>query len=311
MLKKILNEYSEFMQAEKPKTASTRRNYLRGVRLFLKVSAEHPKGLYLPAEWNWEDVDKRALEIYLNHLRVERGWAPATLSQQASILRHFFSFLEQGGRISRNPARSLLPKAPPPGGPPPPGDEGVVQTLFEAPSHTLGDARLLLLMELFYGAALRSGQVYGIRWMRTNRRKGQCTFALNSEKTGAEGELEERSVFLSQPGLERVKTYLDHRRKVARGRRAPFWVDEHGRAMANLVMSREVKKALEGVGLDGGPSLLRQLAARHFRERGADSRSVRKLLGAKRLGRLERFGAPETRRLLEQFRAAHPRHEDV
>lgn len=314
MLKKILNDYSEYLQAEKLKAATTRRNYIRTVRQFLKVCGEHPKGLYLPVNWKWDDIDKRAVEIYLNHLRVERGWSPATMTQQASALRAFFGFLEAKGHIRRNPARSLKPKAPPLG-PPPEGDEETVRALFETPARNLDEARLVLLMELFYGAAMRSGQVYAIQWMRTNKRKSVCTFAVIQEEEAPEGGplLIEHQVVLSADGLERARHYLDLRGSLpkprrAQGKRAPFWVNSQGLALPNAVMSREVKAALEQVGLDGGPSLLRQLAARHFRERGADSRSVRNLLGAKRLGRLDRFGPPETRKLLEQFRSAHPRH---
>jgi site-specific recombinase XerD len=69
-------------------------------------------------------------------------------------------------------------------------------------------------------------------------------------------------------------------------------------------------------GLQGGAATLRQLAARHFRARGADVRSLQRFLGARRLGGLERYSprargreAETLRRVAEALRRVHPRRE--
>jgi site-specific recombinase XerD len=115
---------------------------------------------------------------------------------------------------------------------------------------------------------------------------------------------------LSPPGLVRVRHYLALRKAVlGRRRNAPFWVDERGQACTPERLARQLKRALESAGLPARPSLLRQLAARHFAERGADTRSVQRLLHARRLGSLDRYAPPDFRGVLEQFRRIHPRQQ--
>ena len=113
---------------------------------------------------------------------------------------------------------------------------------------------------------------------------------------------------LSAPGLERARRYLGLRKAATAERRgAAFWVDARGLPCSPARLSREVGREMERAGLPPRPSLLRHLAARHFAERGGDTRSLRKLLGAKRLGSLDRYAPPDYQQVTRQFRSVHPR----
>ena len=301
MLENIITDYSAYLQDEKGMAEATQRSYLGAVSSFLAVCRAHPERLLLPTPWQWNHLDKRALEIYLRHLSEERGWRTVSIAQQASALRVFFAFLQRRGYLERNPARSLKPRPPPRDETPPEGEEADVRRLFESRGDTLRDARRLLLLELHYGAALRATDIHRIRALRVNKRTGLATPTLGDRTLQRP---------LSPAGLERARRYLALRREAVAGRRrAAFWVDERGAPRNPQQLSREVKRELERVGLPGRPSLLRQLAARHFRERGGDTRSLRRLLGAKRLGSLDRYAPPDYQQVLRQFRRSHPRQE--
>ena len=129
----IVSEYVSYLQDEKGMAEPTCRGYQTAVTSLLAVARAHPRRLYLPKEWQLAHLDKRALEIYLNHLREERGWAPSTVALQASALRSFFAFLQSRGHVERNPARHLLPKLPPRNDTPPEGEEATVRRLFDLP----------------------------------------------------------------------------------------------------------------------------------------------------------------------------------
>ncbi|HKI98366.1 MAG TPA: site-specific integrase [bacterium] len=299
----IVTEYASYLQDEKGMAEPTRRGYLAAVESLLAVARAHPRRLYLPAAWGVEHLDKRALEIYLNHLREERGLAASTVAQQASALRAFFDFLQRRGYVERNPARRLLPKLPPRDETPPDGDVEAVRELFARAPGRLAEAREQLLLELCYGAALRPAVMWRIRSVQVLSRAGLLRIVTPQEQLEAP---------LSREGLERAKRYLALRKEVAAGRRqVPFWLDERGRACTPTRLGRQIKRAMERVGLEGGPTVLRQLAARHFAERGGDTRSVQQLLHAKRLGSLDRYAPPDFQSVLRQFRRIHPRQQPL
>jgi integrase/recombinase XerD len=297
----IVSEYDGYLQAEKGMAEPTRRGYLAAAESLLAVARAHPRRLHLPAGWGLEHLDKRALEIYLNHLREERGWALSTVAQQAGALRAFFGFLQRRGYVERNPARHLLPKLPPRDETPPAGEVEAVRELFARAPGRLAEAREHLLLELCYGAALRPAAIWRIRSLRVLARAGLLRIVSGQETV---------ELPVSREGLERARRYLDWRKRAAAGRRGlPFWMDERGRPCSPSRLGRQIKLAMERVGLEGGPRVLRQLAARHFAERGADTRSVQRLLHAKRLGSLDRYAPPDFQSVLRQFRRIHPRQQ--
>ncbi len=301
MLRELTSEFAAHLQGEKGIAPATQRGYLGAVTSLLAVCGAYPQRLHLPAAWGAADIDKRALEIYFDHLREERGLKTTTLALHAAALRAFFDFLQGRGHIGRNPARNLLPKLPPRTESAPAGEEDAVREMFAAEGTGVDAARRLLLLELGYGAGLRPTQIYAVRSLRVARR--QHLLRIQS----GDGALER---VLSADGLARAEDYLAARRALLGGkRRAPFWLDGRGRACPPQRLAREIANAMERVGLPRRPSLLRQLAARHFAERGGDTRSVQQLLGARSLGSLDRYAPPDFQAVLRQFRAAHPRQE--
>ncbi|MCH7478336.1 MAG: tyrosine-type recombinase/integrase [SAR324 cluster bacterium] len=297
----VLSEYFTFLQAEKGLAPATQTGYLRAVEGFLGQCLAQPQALFLSQGWGWEQLDKRAVEIYLRHLADVRGWRPATVRNQAGALRAFFNFLHYRGRIQRNPARNLTPGGPSPRREPPEGEERAVQRLLEAAPDSLAAARRVAAMELIYGGGLRPSEAYQVRRIR---------LLSGSKAVIGISEGKERSVELSQAGRARLTAYLEQRgRVVKKGARRPFWVNERGEPVGPGTLARAVRRAMEEGGLPGGGKALRQLSARHFRERGGDLRSLKQLLGAKRLSGLDWFSPPDVRAVYAQFRRIHPRQE--
>ena len=307
-LSSILSEYAGFLQAEKGMVSGSLNTYVSAARGLLAVLRHRPESLLVKADWEWRHLDRRAVEMHLNTLALARGWSANTLALQATALRSFFRFLERQGHLDRNPARSLKPTLPPRRLEVPEGEEEAVVRLFAQAPDTLDGARLNLLLELFYGGLLRSSVVYHIRAITPPGTEGAVQVRTPRETL---------EVPLSPDGMERLHRYLEFcrplypERPAKKGRAAlPFWIDGNGRACSPARMAREVKQAMEKAGLTGGGTQLRLLAARHFRERGGDIRSLRRLMRAKRLGDLDRYGQTDFKTVARQLRRIHPRQED-
>jgi integrase/recombinase XerC len=304
----IVNEYAAHLQAEKALATVTQEGYLAAVKAFLGRAAADPASLLLPLEWDLPALDKRALELHLNALRDRHGWKPESIAQQASALHSFFRYLQERRYIPHDPGGSLRPRLAEGPPAPPEGAEAAVLHLLRTPGDTLESARLLALLELLYGAGLRPMQAYRVTAMDLDERDHSMSAVLPETTLHAT---------LSEDGFERLLGYLAARRAVVGNAAvgdagaAPFWVDRKGRACTPGRLARQIKHAMEAEGLQGGPAVLRQLAARHFAERGGDLRSLQRLLRTKRLGQLDRF-QPDApfRDLVEQFRKAHPRGEE-
>ena len=325
----IVDEFATYLRNEIGRAPATQRGYSKAVRQFLASARARPASHFLEPHWKLAHIDKRSVEAYLEHYKRERGWKRATVAHHLTALRGFFGFLLPKGYVERNPLKGLRLAGRARGTALPEGEEAAVHLMFERSAGNLADARLLLLLELIYGAGLRPAQVYGLLGLSL----GPEPNTVRIHHGGGRSE-----VFLSAAGVARVDDYLARRaaaleRSEIRGSGdesptggdavdaqprgdAPLWFDlrvgtgSRLRPKSPAALGRQVRQAMEAVGLDGGAEALRSLAARHFRVRGADVRSLQTFLGAKRLGELDRYRTVGYREVAEAFHRAHPRDKE-
>jgi len=298
----ILSDYATHLHERRGLGASAASAYLKAARELIEAVQAIPTALLLPPQAGLESVDKRALEIYLRYLESSRGWRRTTLATHLGALRAFFDFLASAGHVPRNPARGLQISVDKRVPPIPDGEEIRVRALLAGGPRGLTGSRVRLLAELIYGAGLRPSRVYSLRDLRVGAKRD----AVMACWDGGETELT-----LSRDGLKRAQAYLEARdrlwRELGGGTNPPFWVGGRGRPLSGAALARQLRDAMKRAGLEGGPAALRKIAARHFRQRGADLRSLQKFLGARRLGGLERYQPPDWRAVASAFRKFHPR----
>ena len=304
----IITDYEKYLQGEKGIAPSTREGYLGALRNWYLMASTKPDKLLLPDDWEWPQVDKRSLEIYLNHFRQERGWKDESIRFQASSIRAFFQYLRERGIVQRNPARSVMPPRKVERLQVPEGEEALVRQMFAQRSNTLATARLLAVLELIYGCGLKPAHAYRVSEIQMDTKSGKAQIVLRAL------EIDDKppppmEVPLSAPGRRRLAKYLALREEypLPPGITRPFWSDQQGREVQPPALARHVGKAMEKVGLVGGGSMLRKLSAKHFKERGGDMRSLKQFLGFKRMEGLDRYSDPNFKDMAEQFRRFHPR----
>lgn len=297
VLQSLVYEYSRYLQDEKGLADTTCSGYLKQAEDCLSFLTIHADQVFLPKNWNWGDLDRRAVEMYMGQLRP--NMKPSTLHRIAGSLRSFFKFLETRGHIRKNILLGFSPGAPALDAPLPEDDTEAVQAMLEGGRDTLESGRTLAVGELIYGAGLKPSTVYLLKSMKLETQGVQVM-------TDQEEVL---SKTLSASGVARLKAYLTHRNRVVSTSSGPLWVGRKGQAVSAGRLGSDLRKTMERNNLNGGARMLRTLSAVHFKQAGGDVRSLKTFLGVKRIGRLDRFAPPDFKAVLEGFRKAHPREE--
>jgi integrase/recombinase XerD len=228
------------------------------------------------------------LRAYLDHLAHQPGagrsreTAARTVARRLSAMRQFYRFLVSEGRRADDPSSGLdgpklgrsLPKV---------LSEDDVDRLLEAAAEREGPegVRLVALLEVLYATGLRVSELVGLP-RGALARDGAALIV-----RGKGGK--ERLVPLSEPARDALAAYLSVRghflvpgREKAQG----LWLFPSRIARNGYLTRQRFAQLLKELALDAGidpervsPHVLRHAFATHLLNRGADLRSVQKMLG--------------------------------
>ncbi|MGQ9365611.1 site-specific tyrosine recombinase XerD [Azospirillum sp. ST 5-10] len=270
-----VDAFLDMLLAERGAAANTREAYDRDLADVALWLAQRGTPL--------EDASSEDLRAYLDHL-VRSGAAPAprTVARRLSALRQFFRFLVSEGRRSDDPSSVL--DSPRQGRPLPKIlSEAEVLALIDA-AHRRGGPegmRLVALLEILYATGLRVSELVGLP-LSALLRDGRGLIV-----RGKGGK--ERMVPLSDPARAAIAAYLPLRPAFLvagrEGRQAGFLFPSRSSAGGHLTRQR-FAQILKDLTVEAGidpdkvsPHVLRHAFATHLLDRGADLRSVQKMLG--------------------------------
>ncbi len=310
-----IEEYLTYLKAERDASAHTLRNYRVDLMQFLAyleqrgVAGSNPS----PAA-----VDHLAIRGFLARLHGAR-LAKASVARKLATLRSFFRFLCRQGYQSANPAKLVQgPRLPVRTAPHLSVDE-VFQLLAAPVSAPRGNAlkarniaesvraRDRAILELFYAAGLRIGELVGLDLPDVDLGEGLTRVRGKGRK--------ERIVPVGRKAQEALRAYLDvrgefHPRQAVgpQDSEALFLNRRGGRITARSV-SQIVLKHLRhsGLGRKITPHGLRHSFATHLLDAGADLRAIQELLGHARLSTTQRYTHVGLDKVLEVYDRTHPR----
>jgi integrase/recombinase XerC len=274
--------------------------YERDTRQFLLFLAGHAAG---PAKLSdLRELRPADLRAFLASRRRD-GAGARTLGRGLAGLRSFLRHLEKkglvnaaGSRAVRSPKQAKsLPK-------PLTASQAVRVTsdegqLAEEPWIA---ARNAAVLSLLYGSGLRISEALAL----TTRDfpPGARTLRV----TGKGGKT--RIVPLLPATLEAVSAYLKLCPHAVAADR-PLFLGARGGTLQPAIVQREMQKMRSALGLPetATPHALRHSFATHLLSRGGDLRAIQELLGHASLSTTQIYTAVDSERLLEAYRAAHPR----
>ncbi len=230
-----------------------------------------------------------------------QGCGNATRARHLAAVRSFYRWLARRHGVS-NPQVKLLatPRAKPPlpRALTPEQARDVAADIAEASDTAFEQARDVALMTLLYGCGLRIAEALSL-----NVRDARAD-VLRVVGKGSK----ERIV----PVLPAVRAALSAWLAVhPRGAdpAAPLFEGVRGKRLAAGVVQRRLQtfRRLNGLPEHATPHALRHSFATHLLAGGADLRSIQELLGHASLSTTQRYTAVDTQRLMEVWRATHPR----
>ncbi len=223
-----------------------------------------------------QDATAGDIRRYLDRMAAD-GLAPKTAARRLSALRQFYRFLHAEGMREDDPTTAVdmprlgraLPKL---------LSEDEVDALLDAARARSGAeaVRLLAMVEILYATGLRVSELVGLPLSAVAR---DPRLVLVRGKGG-----KERLVPLSEPARAALDAYLDIRARFLPAGRSDHLFPSRGRR-GHLTRER-FAQLLKELALEAGidprkvsPHVLRHAFATHLLNRGADLRSVQKMLG--------------------------------
>ncbi len=298
-----MEAFLEMMVAERSAADNTRFSYGRDLRHFANFLRGRRRDLDTARQ-----VDVRA---FLAH-QAEAQMAPRTVARRLSSLRQFYRFLFAEDVRSDDPTSGIdsprqgrtLPKI---------LSEDEVARLLTAARAWPGDdgPRVVALLELLYATGLRISELIGLPAAAVARDPRVLTVRGKGGK--------ERMVPLGKPARQALAAYLRARADkaaalAAKERRRPTskWLFP-SRGGTNHITRHRVAQMLKGLAfraeIDPGkvsPHVLRHAFASHMLDRGADLRSLQKMLGHADISTTQIYTHVPGERMKTLVRTRHP-----
>ncbi len=255
------------LAAERQSSPHTRDAYARDLRRLQRALGARGTPL--------EGATTADLRRYLGGL-AERGYARRTQARHLSSMREFYRFLRTDGLRADNPAESLrFPKRS--GRLPRILDESETTRLFEtaAADPTPRGLRLQAALEILYGTGLRVSELVGLPLAALAPDRTALTVIGKGNK--------ERRLPLGEPARDAIRAWLEVRRSRPSPGGPSRWLFPSGRGhLTRQRLAQLLKELAARAGLDPArvsPHVLRHAFASHMLARGADLRTLQKLLG--------------------------------
>lgn len=303
-----LSGFAQYLEHERRYSPSTLRAYLGDVSELDAFLERFDGALSLGA------VDRPELRAWLGE--ISRRTSPRTLARKLGSVRAFYAYLEERGRVMKNPARALrmprqrrhlplvlsaaaadeLMRAPFA------AETGTAEMAGSETNVALRDAAVL---ELLYGSGLRVGEVVSLDLSQIDLGALRLRVVGKGRK--------ERVVPISEPASQALSRYLAVReaflgpKTPERDRNALFFGVRGRRLGTRQVEARVHRYGLSSVGRgDVHPHALRHSAATHMLEGGADLRAIQDFLGHESVATTEKYTHLSAQKLAEVYDRAHP-----
>ena len=291
-MNKKVQDFLEFLEAEKNASYHTIKNYSIDLREFLQSTGKK----------NLQEITYLDIRSFLAFLK-EKNYSKSSVSRKLACIRSFFKYHVRENSLKANPAAGVatpkrekrLPQL---------LDLQEVKRLIEAPQKNSWEGkRDRAILEMFYSSGLRVSELVGLNHDDVDFFSGLVRVRGKGKK--------ERIIPVGPIALRAVQNYSEHKppKEKDAGQKKPLYLNRSGGRLTDRSVRRMILKYARKIALkkEVSPHMLRHSFATHMLDNGADLRSVQELLGHENLSTTQIYTHVTTKRLKEAYDAAHPR----
>ncbi len=291
----LIDQFITHLVIEKNRSQNTVDAYRRDCERFIK--AIRYKNLDTLAALTPPDIS-----AYITKMR-KSGMSAATTARSLAAVKGLLRFLVSEGLLNSNPAEVIQsPKL----GRSLPGTLSIkeVEALLAAPKQdSFEGLRDIAMLETLYATGFRVSELVSIRLKNINFEMGYISTIGKGAK--------ERAVPLGAVAMERIKGYREIARPgILKGKwTEALFVTRLGKEMTRQGFWKIIKKyaVISGVKKKISPHSLRHSFATHLLDRGADLRSVQRMLGHSDISTTQIYTHIAKSRMKEIYDKTHPR----
>ncbi len=289
-----LDQYFEYLRFEKLLMPNSISSYWRDFTKFSQYLVLNPKISFL-------DISKPQILDFLKCLYNDNS--DISVSRILSALRGFYKFLIRQQIIKNNPwsqiknprsSKKILEIL---------DIEEVLKFLDSIPGSTPSDLRDNAMFEILYGCGLRVSEITGLSINSIDFDQKLLRFIGKGDK--------ERIVPLGDTAILFLNKYIDHARgKIEKEKKTDFlFLNMRGGNLSRKGFWKILKKYADRAGIKKNiyPHIFRHSFATHLLQRGADLRTVQKLLGHSSISTTEIYTNLTKEYLKNAYFKYHPR----
>ncbi len=287
-----LDAFRRHLATERQLSPHTVSNYLRDCRKLVDWCRD--QGI---AELS--GLDAHHIRTCLASLH-RRGMGGRSLQRWLSSLRTFFAFAIRRRWLAHNPAAGISAPKSPRKLPKALDVDETIGFVSQAGDSWL-DHRDRAMLELFYSAGLRLGELVGLDLADLDLRDALVTVTGKGRKT--------RQVPVGSHALTALKDWLKRRGECAGPDNPALFVSQRGTRLATRSIQDRFHRLSVARGMQQRihPHMLRHSFASHLLESSGDLRAVQELLGHANLSTTQIYTHLDFQHLAKTYDSAHPR----
>lgn len=255
---------------------------------------------------SWTRCDKRQLAQHISQRLDEDKLALASVQQELSAIRHFYSWLIEEDIARINPTTGYQLKRSSRPLPSIADVDLLTQLLEQELPDTPEQARLWLrdkaMFELLYSSGLRVGELVALDMIDIDLSDLRVRVTGKGNKT--------RLVPIGNKAAEAIKRYLPHRNLWVEGQDSALFISEKlGTRLSTRAVQQRLKVAAKRAGIAQNlyPHLLRHCFASHMLSGSGDLRAIQEMLGHSDISTTQIYTHVDFAKLTQVYDRAHPR----
>ena len=291
----ILEDFSQSLLIEKHASKATREVYCRELACFLSYIQDN--------SLDYSTITTVQLKDYLlwraKGGRDGKTLSPRTMSRVITVLRSFFSYL-QNERVRSDDPTELLPRNKTPKRLPQTIDTDAVSRILEAIDTTTDIGfRDRTMFELIYSCGLRVSECANLRVGRYYSLERRLVVLGKGSK--------ERMIPVGDIAAGYLETYISsvRPRLLGKTRSQIMFISQQQKPITRQEIWERLKLYSEEAGVQSKVHTLRHSFATHLLQNGADLRSVQELLGHSDIRTTEIYTHVDTDDIFNAFEKAH------